>query len=194
MGIKNIEDIEYCCDVCGTTKNLSEIYNNSDGEGIHFEGEIYTAEIKEVGVNKYNSRVASYINGFRATNMAYRDAERKVEKLVFCKECLEKIRSAKPEFPKDQYSVRHLSTKKDKESEGSIKLRQFSISICNVVEDLLDSKNITIPNENREGDDNETRIYGDDYFGLEDNIVQILNDLVMEIKNNPDKEIDTDNL
>ena len=192
MGMKNIEDIEYCCDFCGSTKKLSEIYEENGEKDTYFDRGIYTAEIKEIGVNKHNSKVASYVNGVKMTNMGYRATEKRVEKIVICKECLDKLDGLKTKLPKDQHSVKHNSRKK--ESKDSIKLRQFSISILNAVENLLDSKDITIPNENREGDDNEARIYGDDYFGLEDNVVQILKDLVTEIKNNPDKEIDTDNL
>lgn len=149
MGMKNIEDIEYCCDFCGSTKKLSEIYDESDGKDIRFGSGIYTAEIKEVGVNKYNSRVASYVNGAKMTNMAYKTTEKRVEKVVICKECLEKLDGLKNQFPKDQHSVKHLSTKK--ESEDSIKLRQVSVSILNAVERLLDSKDITIPNDDRVG-------------------------------------------
>lgn len=192
MGMKNIEDIEYCCDFCGSTKKLSEIYDESDGKDIRFGSGIYTAEIKEVGVNKYNSRVASYVNGVKMTNMAYRATEKRVKKVVMCKECLDKLDGLKTKLPKDQHSVRHNSMKK--ESEDSIKLRQFSVSILNAVESLLDSKDITIPNDDREGDQDEGRLYGRDYYELEEVVVRILDNLVTTIKENPNKVIDTCNL
>ena len=192
MGMKNIEDIEYCCDFCGSTKKLSEIYEENGEKDTYFDRGIYTAEIKEIGVNKHNSRVASYVNGVKMTNMAYRATEKRVEKIVICKECLDKLDGLKTKLPKDQHSVKHNSTKK--ESEDSIKLRQFSVSILNAVENLLDRKDITIPNDDREGDPDEARLYGRDCYELDEVIVRVLDNLVTTIKENPNKVIDISNL
>ena len=49
-----------------------------------------------------------------------------------------------------------------------IKLRQFSASICDVFEELLDKYDITIPDENRTGDESEARLYGEEYSDTED--------------------------
>ena len=66
-----------------------------------------------------------------------------------------------------------------------IKLRQFSASICDVFEDLLDKYNITIPDEDRIGDESEARLYGMEYADTEDYITQILVQLVQKVRANP---------
>lgn len=70
-----------------------------------------------------------------------------------------------------------------------IKLRQFSASICDVFEELLDKYNITIPDENRTGDESEARLYGEEYSDTEDYITQILCHLVQEVRENPNATI-----
>ena len=55
-------------------------------------------------------------------------------------------------------------------------LRQLAIGICDAFEDLLEEKNITIPSEDRTGRPEEARLYGDEYYALEDAIVEILVD------------------
>ena len=70
-----------------------------------------------------------------------------------------------------------------------IKLRQFSASICDVFEELLDKYNITIPDEDRTGDESEARLYGMEYSDTEDYITQILVHLVQEVRDNPNAAI-----
>lgn len=65
-----------------------------------------------------------------------------------------------------------------------IKLRQFSASICDVFEELLDKYDITIPDQNRIGDESETRLYGEEYSNTEDYVTQILFHLVQEVMDN----------
>ena len=72
---------------------------------------------------------------------------------------------------------------------NEIKLRQFSADICEVFEDLLDKHNITIPDKNREGDESEARLYGDEYSDTEDYVTQILCHLVQEVRDNPNATI-----
>ena len=72
---------------------------------------------------------------------------------------------------------------------NTIKLRQFSADICEVFEDLLDKHNITIPDKNREGDESEARLYGDEYSDTEDYVTQILYHLVREVRDNPNATI-----
>lgn len=72
---------------------------------------------------------------------------------------------------------------------NTIKLRQFSADICEVFEDLLDKHNITIPDKNREGDETEARLYGDEYSDTEDYVTQILCHLVREVRDNPNATI-----
>ena len=70
-----------------------------------------------------------------------------------------------------------------------IKLRQFSASICDVFEELLDKYKITIPDENRTGDESEARLYGEEYSDTEDYVTQILCHLVREVRDNPNATI-----
>lgn len=72
---------------------------------------------------------------------------------------------------------------------NEIKIRQFSADICEVFEDLLDKHNITIPDKNREGDESEARLYGDEYSDTEDYVTQILCHLVREVRDNPNATI-----
>ena len=75
-----------------------------------------------------------------------------------------------------------------------IKLREYSVEIMELFEDLLDKHNITIPDEDRTGDESEARLYGCTYYDLEEEVVSILNELVTNVKKLPDAEIDVYNL
>ncbi len=61
-------------------------------------------------------------------------------------------------------------------------VRGFAIKICGLFEELLDENDITIPCENREGEEDEARIFGDVYYDLEDNVTGILVGLCEEVK------------
>ncbi len=52
--------------------------------------------------------------------------------------------------------------------------RKIAIKIIDLFEDLLNRKNIIIPNGERENSKDEAAIYGRDYYELEDEIVEIL--------------------
>lgn len=52
--------------------------------------------------------------------------------------------------------------------------RAIAASILDVFENLLEKHNVTIPDEDREGAEEEARLYGGTYFELEDKIVEIL--------------------
>lgn len=54
---------------------------------------------------------------------------------------------------------------------------------------LLDKYDITIPDEDRTGDESEARIYGTEYGDTEDYITQILCHLVQEVRENPNATI-----
>lgn len=72
---------------------------------------------------------------------------------------------------------------------NEIRLRSFSADICDVFEDLLDKYNITIPDEDRTGDESEAKLYGMEYSDTEDYITQILVHLVQEVRDNPNATI-----
>jgi len=57
---------------------------------------------------------------------------------------------------------------------GIDETKQLAIDIIDEFENLLDEKNITIPSRDREGGKDEARIYGEEYYNLEDSITNIL--------------------
>ena len=76
----------------------------------------------------------------------------------------------------------------------TIKLREYSVVIVELFEDILEAHNIDIPDEDRTGDESEARLYGMTYANLEDDVLSLLVDLVDKLKNNTSAEIDTENL
>ena len=76
----------------------------------------------------------------------------------------------------------------------TIKLREYSVDICEQFEDLLEENDITIPDDEREGEPNEARIYGKTYSCLEYDVLNILNELINDLLKHPDANIDIINL
>ena len=56
--------------------------------------------------------------------------------------------------------------------------RELAISIIEKFEELLNKHSIKLPNEERQGNKNEASIYGKDYFDLEDEITELLNNKI----------------
>ena len=83
-------------------------------------------------------------------------------------------------------------TKEDKPEE--INLRESSVLILELFEQVLSKHNIMIPDEDRVGDDDEACIYGMTYCELEEGITSVLEDLVNMVKSEPDLPINTDTL
>ncbi len=75
-----------------------------------------------------------------------------------------------------------------------IKLREYSVAIVELFEDVLDKHNIMVPDEDRTGDEGESNLYGATYSDLEDEVLHLLCKLVLRVKKLPDAEIDTENL
>ncbi len=69
---------------------------------------------------------------------------------------------------------------------NELHIRAVAVKICDLFEDLLDEHDITIPSEDREGTEDEARIFGDVYYGLEGDIEEVLVALCEEIKAAPD--------
>ena len=65
---------------------------------------------------------------------------------------------------------------------SKVKVRLIANEICELFEDILDKHNIDIPDEDREGDESEARIYGMTYAELEDNVKEILVEFANQIK------------
>lgn len=76
----------------------------------------------------------------------------------------------------------------------TIKMREYSVDICELFEDLLEEHDISIPDEDREGRPEEARLYGTTYADLEYKVLDILNDLMNDLLTHPDASIDIINL
>ena len=55
-------------------------------------------------------------------------------------------------------------------------LQECAQRILDLFKDLLEENDITIPDEDRKGEEGEDRLYGMTYFALEDEIVDVLNE------------------
>lgn len=64
----------------------------------------------------------------------------------------------------------------------TIKVRQIANEICEQFEELLDKHNIDIPDDDREGNEEEAHIYGMTYAELEDKVKEILVEFAEQIK------------
>lgn len=60
------------------------------------------------------------------------------------------------------------------------RLRFVAANICDIFEDLLDEHDITIPDPEREGNEDEARIYGSTYDKVENKVVAMLKQLMLE--------------
>ena len=73
-----------------------------------------------------------------------------------------------------------------------INAREWVAAICDTVEDMLSEYDIKIPDEERNGEENEACLYGRSYDIVADSVQNILQQLVDEIKENPTAEYDFD--
>lgn len=69
---------------------------------------------------------------------------------------------------------------------NSIKVRHTAAAICELFEELLEKNNITIPDNDRTGAEDEARLYGLTYFNLELEVTEALRSLIEEVKANPE--------
>ena len=63
--------------------------------------------------------------------------------------------------------------------------KKVAILILEQFENILDKNNITIPDNDREGEESEARIYGETYYQLENTIIDILTEYVENRVINP---------
>lgn len=62
-----------------------------------------------------------------------------------------------------------FKTKKQRKTE-----QEFAAEILEIFEEKLEELNVTLPNSNREGKEDEARIFGSDYYDLEDRIAEFI--------------------
>ena len=73
-----------------------------------------------------------------------------------------------------------------------INAREWVAAICDTVEDMLSEYDSKIPDEERNGEENEACLYGRSYDIVADSVQNILQQLVDEIKANSTAEYDFD--
>ena len=81
---------------------------------------------------------------------------------------------------------------KNKTKVDVISIRDFAASICGVFEDVLAEHDIIIPDDCREGEEDEAALFGDAYYYTEDAVVEILTKFAETIKANPEAKIQED--
>ena len=91
-------------------------------------------------------------------------------------------------------SVNYYDNTYSDQEPKTIKLREYSVDICELFEDLLEENDITIPDDEREWEADEARLYGKTYSCLEYDVLNILNELINDILKHPDANIDIINL
>ena len=73
-----------------------------------------------------------------------------------------------------------------------ISIREHAARICDVFEEVLVEHGIIIPDDCREGEEDEAALFGDAYYSTEDAVVEILTELLEKVKANPDAKIQED--
>lgn len=58
--------------------------------------------------------------------------------------------------------------------------KEYANAILDCFEELLDEKGIDIPSDDREGNEDEARIYGIEYYDLEDKVIGLLKSFRIE--------------
>ena len=57
-----------------------------------------------------------------------------------------------------------------------VDVNEIAIKILSEFEEMLDRKDVTIPDSHRIGDPDEARLYGETYYEMEDKIIDILSE------------------
>jgi hypothetical protein len=66
--------------------------------------------------------------------------------------------------------------------DGELHIRQISAEIANIYDDLLASNDIMVPDEDREGNEDEAALYGSTYSEFEDGITEQLANIVTGVR------------
>ena len=68
-----------------------------------------------------------------------------------------------------EIEMKLFKTKKQTKTE-----QEFAAEILEIFEEKLEELNVTLPNSDREGKEDEARIFGSDYYDLEDKVAELL--------------------
>lgn len=66
--------------------------------------------------------------------------------------------------------------------DGELHIRQISAEIANIYDDLLANNDIMVPDEDREGNEDEAALYGSTYAEFEDGITEQLANIVTGVR------------
>ena len=70
--------------------------------------------------------------------------------------------------------------------------KEYTHAILDLFEDLLDEKEIDIPSDDREGDESEARLYGSEYYDMEDKVDTLLGNYERNVLDTYNIQIKTD--
>ena len=59
--------------------------------------------------------------------------------------------------------------------------KEYAWAILDLFEDLLDENGIDIPSDSRDGNESEARLYGEEYFELEEKVIGLLKSFRVEV-------------
>ena len=68
--------------------------------------------------------------------------------------------------------------------------KEYAQSMLDLIEELLDEKDIDIPSDDREGDECEARLYGSEYYDMEDKFNKLLDNFQNDVLNVYDVQIE----
>lgn len=146
-------------------------------------------EEKFYDVNFSLSSPACFVISASSKKEAEEEAERMLEEEFTKEEIMAKIRDA---VDYGGVKISSIVPLEEEEEEEEIKIRQISADICGLFEELLERHDIFIPDEDREGNEEEACLYGTTYYELEDDVTQILLSLIEKVKKNPKAEINAE--
>lgn len=75
-------------------------------------------------------------------------------------------------------------------TETAVPAREWVMAICDAVEDVLEEYDVTVPDEDRIGDESEARLYGAAFDKVANAVTDILTAMETEMKSNPNRTYD----
>ncbi len=107
------------------------------------------------------------------------DAPIELKDLPKCGRCNQEMEYLPPNTLKERPISKDVKIKayivdKEPKDEDLFRKKHIAIQILEEFETLLNEYNITIPDADREGSEDEARLFGEEYYTLEDKIIKIL--------------------
>lgn len=149
-------------------------------------------EEKLFDVNFTLSSPACFVISSSSKEEAEEEAERMLSEEFSKEEIMEKLRDAVNYGGLKISSIVPVNGEEEKKEEEEIRIRRIAGEICGLFEELLERHDIYIPDEDREGDEEEACLYGTTYYDLEADVTDILLSLIKKIKEKPEAEINAE--